>query len=291
MKREFSWSYQRYKIYEYCKRAYYYSYYKSWKGWKSTASEEVKKIYTLKKARSYIEILHDILIESILELKQTNTFEIKHLKGIFLRKVNLLLNEIKFHTHTHKSIYIREIIFKQITSNQIYQAASNFIQMFSNISSNKIWEKLQDMDTFYIIPIENPVLFFNNCVKIWTHLDFAFHAKNRIKIININLTGNMFSESWSIQAGLNKLFILQKYAPDNYTHIDTETFFIHKHTISSVNTHRNLKEIQDIIDASIFKMLQRTELESNIEISQFPKNDNIEKCNNCVFREICFKTS
>jgi hypothetical protein len=290
MKREFSWSYQRYKTFQHCKRAYYLSYYKAWNGWKNTEPEETQKLYILKNIKSIKTIFHDILINTLKNLIIKNQLNIKKLNSLFLKEISILLKEIKFNNNKqiNKHLLIEEIIFKQQNSNTIYNNANDFIHSFSElIPYSSLWEKLKKMNILNMNLLDNPIYFFNNCIKIWTQIDFLFRDKSVIKGININLTENYLSEHWNFQSGLNKLFISQKFPLNSYSKIDIETHFINNKSALGVNTCKNLKEIQDLIDKSIFQMLEITELELNINIKNFPKNENIKDCKQCIYKYVC----
>ncbi|MDI6809007.1 MAG: PD-(D/E)XK nuclease family protein [Candidatus Eisenbacteria bacterium] len=49
---EFSWSFSRAKVFEDCKRKYWFNYYGSWGGWEDSAPLTTKKIYLLKNLKS-----------------------------------------------------------------------------------------------------------------------------------------------------------------------------------------------------------------------------------------------
>jgi len=290
MKREFSWSYQRYKTFKYCKRAYYLNYYKAWNGWKNTESEEKQKLYLLKNIRSINTIFHSILINSLKDLIIKNQLNITKLNSLFLKKISILLKEIQFNNHKqiNKNLLIEEIIFHRQNSNEIYKNASNFIHSFCElIPYSSLWGKLKRINILNMHILDNPIYFFNNCIKIWTHLDFLFRDQSVIKGININLSEDYLSEHWNFQSGLNKLFISQKFPQNSYSAIDIETHFINNKSALGVNTCKNLKEIQELIDKSIFQMLEITELELNINIKNFPKSKNIKNCKQCIYKTVC----
>lgn len=287
LKREFSWSFTRYRIFERCPRAYYFHYYGSWGGWDFNAHEKTKLLYRLKNLQDINIFVWNIFRESLFNIFNEQKLNIGYLKrnALFRLRRELFSMRNKEFESNPKNKLLKEVFLEMDDPiNLIDICKSKINSIIALFSKSQAWEILNSIDHLNFKNIKEPSSFLLNGIKIWTKPDFIWSDKGRIHIINLYLKDPLDSDTWAFKATLDRMLVKDIFPGHN--EISVSSFFLHQIGFPEITISRNRKEVLRIIDESCQKMLEITDLDTNIKQDLFPKIESM-KCDYCNFRKAC----
>lgn len=297
-----TWSFSRDRLFNDCRRAYYYQYYASWGGWESGADEFTRKAYILKNARNIDAWIGDIvhqIIKWVLESKISKPLGIfekgrevsyeearAKAKGLLTRtweqsrgqkwKENVKRN-LNLIEHYYNREPDREILTLKLQ--KVTKSLRNFYEtgLFKKFcaAGPENFLRLDELDSFDF-----------EGIKVFAMPDFAL--KNDKYILYDWKTGKP-SDKDVLQLSCYALYAVKKWGVEA-ERIELVPVYLTENIIAPVPAESiNIDEVQNYIRSSIGKMKEvLTNVEKNkINVENCPKTEDTWRCKNCKFQEIC----
>ena len=294
-KNKFSWSFSRYKIFNECKRKYYFNHYGFWNGWREDADEKTKKIYILKNLTSRHmlagSVVHETIeliianygLGAIMHFEQAEGLMIQKLKKAFLESKNEdWKKKVKGHCNLAEHYFNYNISdekwieFRDKASNNLngfYEIDENSI--IKNSNSNK-WLTIDKLDSFDY-----------NGTTIFASPDFAFNENDKTIIYDWK-TGNPSTDD-ETQLLIYALYTNQKWDIE-YSKMELSDVYLNiGASVYAEDIEEKIPVVEDLIKDSIEQMKgSLVDIDNNVaKESDFPMTNDLNKCKWCDFREIC----
>ncbi|MFZ2655735.1 MAG: hypothetical protein WAX69_12460 [Victivallales bacterium] len=291
LRREFSWSYSRYRCFDFCKTAYHLRYTASWGGWDKFSEENARLVYTLKNLRSVNSWLNQVFRETVRNVfieSQGGNFDFNavSLKKSALRKLkndwhDAVAAEWK---NDPRKLNLREIYYGKEDPENIFNLSVD--RLFDNIncfSQSGVFEEISRLPYHGFNDEKNPVAFFLDGLKIWLSPDLIFSDKKGMNLMNFCCETGIEGDAWPHIAGIGVLYACDKFKMPEEK-INARTVFLEDSNAGclSVYSYANTSELRDTINESALDML---EFENNSISFSRPESDS--KCQTCEFRRIC----
>jgi len=302
LKSELTWSFSRDRLFQDCRRAYFYHYYASWGGWNVNAEEFSRKAYILKNIRNIDAWIGDIvhqIIKWVLENKKADTASLfakgrdvsyeeacgkaKHLlmKTWEQSRSQMWKENVKQNLNLLEHYYKREPNREELTAKlqKVTTSLRSFydsglLEIFNNIGQDKFL-KLDELDSFEF-----------DGVKVFAIPDFA--VKNDKFTLYDWKTGKP-SDKDVFQLSCYVLYAMDKWglAPEQIAIVPV--YLAEEKTAVSPIKAIDIDKVKEHIRGSIDEMKSvLLDIDENkADISRCPKTDTSWRCKNCKFQEIC----
>lgn len=287
LRREFSWSYSRYALFEYCQRAYYFYYYGSWGGWSVASDDEAQKLYRFKKMTSIHSWVEEIFRKELHasfcrgDLDCDRIF--RKCKSTIYRSIVDIRN--KNLSHGCRIEFLSEWYFDKISLEELkFEADSYLSEIVAGFTESKALSRLLTVQLLSIKQLKQPSSFYHNGIRIWTNPNFAWSEAGGIKVLNLYFDDPIKSDKWPFKGTLDLMFARDRLV--GYDDIEVISYFITDEIYPQLTILRNSQEVKNIIDNSSHKMLELTSLDTDIKEELFPKSCD-DRCESCNFREFC----
>jgi len=303
LKSELTWSFSRDRLFNECRRAYFYHYYASWGGWEASASQFCRKAYILKNMRSIDawigNIVHQV-IKWILESKigdNTTLFkegkDISHEYAVKTAK-NLLTKtweqsrskkweeSVKYNLNLFEHYYNHEP-----TREQLKVKLEKVANSIRNFYKSGLLEKFSKSSAENFLSIDELDSFDFEGTKVFAIPDFAVRdgkeyllydwktgKRSEKDILQLSCYSLYAMDKWQVSE--DQIKIIPAYlAQDEFLPLPVEA-------IAS-------EQVKGYIRQSIEGMrgILRDVKGNKTEINNCPKTDNSRRCRKCKFQEIC----
>jgi len=184
---EFSWSPSRHRMFEDCRRRYYYNYYGSWGGWNIDADPESRLLYQLKKMTTIPQLTGTVVHDAISHvLKAFQAGREMPPKAVVAYGVGLLNRHLKDseqkrwqkspsrHTNLFEHYY-NTAFDPEETRNRIIDCINAFLD-------TDACSALRDLPSQQWLSIEQLTSFLFHDTKLWVALDVAVRQNGVICI-------------------------------------------------------------------------------------------------------------
>jgi hypothetical protein len=297
LKNEFSWSFSRAAKYNDCPRAYYYHYYAAWEGWQSYAPAPVKRVYLLKNLTSIPRwvgnLAHDTIKFALAQLKAGQKTEEAELKKRMHTRAQTDFSDSKSGRYQQKPNQLtgfQEHYYQTNLAETDWQAAWVRAQeyLYTFINSNLYGHLCQQSpDTF--LDIENLQSFTMAGVKVWVQMDLARREDDTLYIYDWK-TGSIEAEKLRYQLGIYGLYARQAWPEITAATIRGLVYALAEDEVFEFDLDETtLRETEAMVDASVKQLRSLlTDCQANLaELAQFPMIDDLRRCQQCQFRELC----
>lgn len=297
IKNELSWSFSRQKIFNQCRRAYFYRYYQSWGGWDRSASPEAKKTYLLKNIVSLDQwagqIVHQVIgmifnrfqkYGQWFPLEEIQKMALKLFQSGWRESIGKKWKErVRDHLNLFEHYY--NIPIPQERIDQIKEKIKICLREFSNSDLSIFFQK-SDPSDWLEIPRPAPNFLWEG-IKIWANFDFGLKTSGQIRIYDFK-TGKKEPDSLQFSCyalyarekeefDLSKIFVIPVYL---YPTVLDQPIQFSLSQITEIQKYikQTYREMRDVLD----------DPDRNLaSIKNFPLTENLWTCRRCVFREIC----
>jgi len=287
LKREFSWSYSRYALFEYCHRAYYYYYYGSWNGWKACGDEVSQKLYRLKKMTSIHSWVEAIFRKELYSSFCRSDLNCDRIFRVCKSKIYRSIVDIRNNNISHdcRVEFLSEWYFDKISLDELkFEADSHLSNIVAKFAKSKALSRLLTVQMLSIKQLKQPSSFYHNGIKIWTTPNFIWSEVGCIKVLNLYFNDPLKLDKWPFKGTLDLMSARDIFV--GYDDIEVLSYFITDDIYPQLTILRNSQEVKNIIDKSSHKMLELTSLDTDIREELFPKSCD-DHCGSCNFREFC----
>ncbi len=293
---EFSWSPSRHRMFESCKRQYYFNYYGSWGGWDKDTDAQAQLLYRLKKITTVPQlvgtVVHDAISHALRALQVGRPI---HPSAIETYAQNL------FHQHLQES---RDHLWRYSASKytNLFEHYYNepFTETDQNNSANHIstslnaffasdaYATLQSARPEDYLTIEKLTDFTLANTKIWVVLDVAIRHDKSVYIFDWK-TGR------ERQADRHQLAVYALYATSQWdvalSDLQLQDIYLQTNTERTLDlSPDDLDQTRIFVTESVQKMRALLDDPEQNTASQdaFPMTANTHLCTTCPFKAVCY---
>ena len=293
---EFSWSMSRHKLFDTCRRAYYYKYYGAWGAWEHDADDRVKLLDKLKQLKNRFtlggEVLHSVIAYVLggyrygnqINLQQARNEAVERLRAAFVEsRSDLAATE-------RKAVRLFEHEYNESVPDEQWQSMRDRVtRCLDNFYTSTTFEAIRKADIERWLPIENLDSFQFQGTKIFAAIDFAMK----------NSKGNAVVMDWKSgrKVGIDRLqmvtyglFAHKKWDIPPWKAIG-ELHYLYTGEVDVVTLEESVleqgkSEIQNSIAA--MKSLLDDPAKNTASESKFEKTTDHVVCRSCNFRKVCW---
>ncbi|MBU1122094.1 MAG: PD-(D/E)XK nuclease family protein [Candidatus Omnitrophica bacterium] len=294
LKNLLTWSFSRNRLFQDCRRAYFYHYYASWGGWDASVQESIRRAYILKNVRNVDAWIGDIvhqIIKWILENKVIGkdiSFQeaTSKSKQMLLRtweqsRGKLWMKNVKMNLNLLEHYYNRDLSKDELTKklqkvvdslNGVYQCG--IINLVSALPKEGFL-RIDELDSFEF-----------EGTKIFAIPDFAVY--NGDYILYDWKTGKPYDTD-ILQLSCYVLYAIKKWNACVDKIKIVPVYLAGKDTSLTPVAAKNVQEMEGYIRDSIKEMKEVLSdvKENKIDIDKCFKTGQQWRCKNCKFQEIC----
>jgi len=303
LKSELTWSFSRSRLFNECRRAYFYHYYASWGGWEANANQFCRKAYILKNVRNIDAWIGDIVhqvIKWILESKvgdDSTLFkeskDIPYEKAIKTAK-NMLTKtweqsrSQQWKVNIKRNLNLFQHYYNQeLTRDQLKIKLEKVTKSIRNFYNSGLLDKISKLGVDNFLSIDELDSFDFEGTKIFAIPDFALRDGNQCLLYDWK-TGKRNEKDVS-QLSCYVLYAMNKWQMAENEIKIVPVYLAQDEFLPSAVEAIASEEIKKYIRQSIEEMKSiLVDIKTNkSEISNCPKTDQLWRCQKCKFQEIC----
>jgi hypothetical protein len=279
LKNDFSWSLQRFAMFERCKREYFYHYYDSWEGWNENAGERTKLVYRLKNIKT-----EEIWLKSIIEktlssaIKMEIEFSLLSCKSFSIRAAYRDIFELERQEYLKdpKKLCLDSFYFSEESVGSLKKQITAKLECF--------WGKIWGYVDF--VRIGGLGEFVLDNIKVWVNPGIVYIEEDKRFIIDIYPApqGNEIKPTFSIPLAI--LFLKETYRHMNGKYVP-RTIIVDKDKCIVLEECLPVSGISELLRKSSTDMLSYLTFDKKAYEENFPRTSRKEKCHTCRFREAC----
>ncbi|MDD5728092.1 MAG: hypothetical protein PHV59_05975 [Victivallales bacterium] len=283
---EFSWSFSRNALFDFCPRAYFYHYYGSRGGFEPYSDNEL--LYQLKHLQTLRLWINGVVTEALRELFHDNSaaFNIHHAaKKNFRRGVrSLTLREWRYDP---KQLNLAELYYGKMEINELIEAGAELLEAaLDSLTENSLVNYLCGIPFLDRKLVEFPAAAYLGEIKFWISPALLWQEDDLLKFLCLSFESPDKTRKRHL-AALHKFYAFNalRIAPERVVTLDFcllngETTFVRG---GEINVSETVGLITESCAAmSAFLTDRQTAVEGN-----FPENP--EHCTQCRFQKYCGK--
>jgi len=296
---DFTWSFSRHRMFNSCKRKYYYQYYGSWGGWENSAEETTKKLYMLKNITTLPMLAGDVvhkMISIVLESwKKRYEISVEKAENQIINNFRRAWRESK-NCEWEKSPKWKTNLFEHYyeenpSKDRLLEIKDTLVESIHGFYLSESFDFIKTLSTQEWLSKEKMDTFDFHATKIWCVVDFAVRHTERVYIYDWK-TGKKTPED-EVQLSIYALYAREKWDVDlkDLRLIDV---YLKHHLSPKIKPNRTIvTKTENMINDSIFNMkeLLDDEFENKASIGKFPMVDNNWVCSYCKYKEVCYPDS
>ncbi len=303
LKSELTWSFSRDRLFNECRRAYFYHYYASWGGWEAQANTFCRKAYILKNVRSIDAWIGDIVhqvIKWILESRvgdSTTLFkegrDISHDQAVKTAK-NLLTKTWeqsrgkKWEENVKQNLNLFEHYYgHEPNREQLKIKLEKVANSIRNFYKSGLAEKFSKLSVENFLSIDNLDSFDFEGTRAFAIPDFAIREDNNYLLYDWK-TGKR-NEKDTLQLSCYSLYAIKKWQVSEKQIKIIPAYLAQDEFLPSSVEAIAPEQIKDYIRKSIERMRNiLVDVKSNkADVNNCPKTEDARHCQRCKFQEIC----
>lgn len=300
LRNEFSWSNSRARVFDECKRKYWFQYYGYWNGWSHTCDERTRSIYVLRKLKSRQtwvgELVHNSVERALRMIRSGRTPNPTELSD---NLINRMRTEFKFSRakryweNPKEYPGLLEHEYEAGIPDEDWQAlAEHARKCLTNFFASPYYTEMSRLapDRWLTIEDKEDSYFFAEGVKVWTIPDCAFRRDQGAVIIDWK-TGKADGEADPVQLPLYAMYVSHKwkFKPQEITTVEYNLGAGVQRV--SVPTEEHFTAVRARIAESVRAMqaLLTSTLQDNIAKPEhaFSVTNDLAVCKRCPYRKVC----
>jgi len=289
-----TWSVSRDRLFNDCRRAYFYHYYLAWSGWEAMAPEISRKAYLLKNIQGIDAWIGDSVhkvIKWILENKsagkKVSLDEAKaRIKNILVEGWNQSTAKL-WEKKVKNNLNLFEHYYKRaLTQDTLRSKIKKAVDCITNFYLSGLADKFFALDAKAFLSIDELDGFYLDGVKVFAVPDFA--AKGARYELYDWKTGKP-SDKDIFQLSFYILYAKYKWAVEPQDVDIIPVYLNEKSFVSVPATPRDLKgvEVYALKSITLMRSVLSDAANNVADIGLCPKTDNLRRCDFCRFKEIC----
>lgn len=293
---EFSWSSSRHRMFEACKRQYYFNYYGSWGGWEQDADAHAQLLYRLKKMTTVPQLIGTVVHEAIKQvLKALQVGRGVSPQAVETYAQNLFDQHLRDSEQQHwrraPSRYtnlFEHYYGEPLSAAARMQAVKRVTASLQTFFASDAYATLQSVLPEHYLSIEELADFALGETKIWVVLDVAIRYGKSVLIFDWK-TGR------ERESDRHQLAVYALYAASQWgialSDLHLRDVYLQTNTASSVHlSPDDLAQTRIFVDESIQKMRALLDDPDQNTASQdaFPMTSHTHQCTTCAFKAACY---
>lgn len=292
--REFSWSYSRFRCFNFCRTAYRLRYMDSWEGWDKFANPDAKILYQLKNLKTirswtdqvFRDAVRDVFIKSRNGYERFSAAEIGKtaLRKLRTDWMGMLAGEWE---KDPKKLNLLELFYSTPADRRDFNVqylADSILKRTDKLASSSLFTELAEIPYLDYRDFKKPDYFVLDGIKVWTCPDFIYSRRDgTLNILNFFNGIPSDNESWDFRSAVGVLFAEMKFnTPEDRLNCQNLFFRDADEDILCVYSYRNLCEVRRIIYESSVDMVDFENCGTDVMESK-----SVGKCGTCEFRRVC----
>ncbi|MDD3297082.1 MAG: PD-(D/E)XK nuclease family protein [Candidatus Omnitrophica bacterium] len=294
LKSELTWSFSRDRLFNECRRAYYYNYYASWGGWSKDADDFSRKAYILKNMRSIDiwigDIIHQIIkwvIQNKVVKKNITFEESKQKAKQLLTKTWEQSRSRLWEDNPKYNLNLLEHYYKRDLDRELLRSKLEKVtKSINNFYHSKLFEELSFLSKESFLSVEDLDSFDFEGTKVFAIPDFAIKSEGYY--LYDWKTGKP-SDKDVLQLSFYVLYAVEKWGVlEKSIHV-VPVYLNQEHVSFKPVEALAVADVKIYMRESIAKMKNILADSSNnvIDVQKCSKSKDAWKCRNCKFQEIC----
>ncbi len=293
---EFSWSPSRHRMFESCKRQYYFNYYGSWGGWNKDADAQTQLLYRLKKITTVPQlvgaVVHDAISHALRALQVGRPIHPSDIET-YAQKVfhqHLLVSKKqrwRYSASQYTNLFEHYYNEPYTETDQI-DSGNHISTSLNAFFASGAYATLQSARPEDYLTIEDLTDFTLANTKIWVVLDVAIRRNKSVYIFDWK-TGR------ERQADRHQLAVYALYATSQWgvalSNLQLQDIYLQTNTEQTLDLSQDdLDQTRIFVTESVQKMRALLDDPEQNTASQdtFPMTTNTYLCTTCPFKAVCY---
>lgn len=293
---EFSWSPSRHRMFESCKRQYYFNYYGSWGGWDKDADTQTQLLYRLKKITTVPQlvgtVVHDAISHALRALQVGRPIHPSAIET-YAQKLfgqHLLVSEEqrwRYSASQYTNLF-EHYYNEPFTETDQIDSANHISTSLNAFFASDAYATLQSARSEDYLTIEKLTDFTLADTKIWVVLDVAIRRDESVYIFDWK-TGR------ERQADRHQLAVYALYATSQWgvalSDLHLQDIYLQTNTERTLDlSPDDLDQTRIFVTESVQKMRALLDDPEQNTASQdaFPMTANTHLCTTCPFKAVCY---
>ena len=293
---EFSWSPSRHRMFESCRRQYYFNYYGSWGGWDKDADAQAQLLYRLKKITTVPQlvgtVVHDAISNALNALKLGRDilpFAVEtYAQNLFRQHLQESKDHLWRYSASRYTNLFEHYYNEPFTETDQINSANHISTSLNAFFDSKAYTTLQSARPEDYLTIEDLTDFTLASTKIWVVLDVAIRRDKSVYIFDWK-TGR------ERQADRHQLAVYALYATSQWdvalSDLQLQDIYLQTNTERTLDlAPDDLDQTRIFVTESVQKMRALLDDPEQNTASQdtFPMTTNTHLCTTCPFKAVCY---
>ena len=293
---EFSWSPSRHRMFESCKRQYYFNYYGSWGGWNKHADAQTQLLYRLKKITTVPQlvgaVVHDAISHALRALQVGRPIHPSDIET-YAQKVfhqHLLVSKKqrwRYSASQYTNLF-EHYYNEPFTETDQNKSANHISTSLNAFFASDAYATLQSARPEDYLTVEKLTSFVLADTKIWVVLDVAIRRNKSVYIFDWK-TGR------ERQADRHQLAVYALYATSQWgvalSNLQLQDIYLQTNTEQTLDlSPDDLDQTRIFVTESVQKMraLLNDPEQNTASQDTFPMTTNTHLCTTCPFKAVCY---
>ena len=293
---EFSWSPSRHRMFESCKRHYYFNYYGSWGGWDKDADTQTQLLYRLKKITTVPQlvgtVVHDAISHALRALQVGRPIHPSAIETSAQKLFGqhlLASEEQRWRYSASQYTNLFEHYYNEpFTETDQINSTNHISTSLNAFFASDAYATLQSARPEDYLTIEKLTDFTLADTKIWVVLDIAIRRDKSVYIFDWK-TGR------ERQADRHQLAVYALYATSQWgvalSDLHLQDIYLQTNTERTLSlSPDDLDQTRIFVTESVQKMRALLDDPEQNTASQdtFPMTTNTHLCTTCPFKAVCY---
>jgi len=297
LKNEFAWSFTRQRIFDHCKRLYYYRYYGHWNGWLPNAADEARVCYRLSKMQNLPmlagSLVHKVIRDLLKRLKSGRVIPLERLLERGARELGLALfqsEQKRWLGDPKRNVNLYEHYYgRQIADETLTDIRARIRDSLTNFYSSSAFAMIRSSDPSGWRSVEDPLNFQLQGFKVALIMDFAADLGTGLEIFDWKTGGA--DESYDRQLVCYAVSAQQQWGY-SLDQIRCHLFYLDENHLREPFQVTEVQRMQTIAEiVRTCELMHRYLLDpaNNVAAKEdFPMTDDPDNCGSCFFQQLCY---
>lgn len=297
-KNEFSWSISRDRLFNECRRAYYYHYYGSWNGWLSDSPSEVKELYIMKNLETIPmwrgRIVHEVLEQVVGAMSRTEQWSTDEAVRMARRRAQHDFEDSRsgaYRSWPKRLCGLQDHYYKvAITDESLEEEIATMEECVKRFYSTRMYGRMLELGPRRIMEYEDLRSMILSGYKVWVKPDLiARDLGRRVLVVDWKTGVSSAAEETGLQLAIYGIYAVRSYglAPEELCAVEVnlrsgEEHFYPLDADTLERTRRHMENSANRMQALLY------DREENVALVQdFHGRQDSYACENCRFRRAC----
>jgi hypothetical protein len=285
----FSWSVSRYKLYNACKRAYFYNYYLSNASASTNCCEQIEILKKLKRLKNIELIVNQSFLDGLTQTFSTSGRKIRrNLQEKFLKSAICELKRNFGSSSADGFSDIYEVVYDELSLNDAFDKAYFLLkEAVARFENTELFDELLDVSYVNIKQFIPPIYAYFNGIRVWARPALMWTASGEQHVLNVAFGGK--NNTYPISLGISAIYLAQR-TNSSYNSIKSRKLFL-SDTSEIYEGQLQVEDLVEYVAETSNEMLDAILGRDLIDELMFERCDNAQVCEKCKFLMFCNKRS